>query len=349
MLYLFLITLCWLVILHGRKTDYSPGEIQILLDLHNNYRKRAVPEAANMMRLEWQDELASMAQDWADLCGFEHGHPKRDELPFNGIGQNLNKFTSTNPARLNSVEARTVQAVQAWWDEERWYNYESSSCTGPICGHYTQLVWARTQYVGCGYLNGSRCPGMFTYVVCNYGPMGNKGLDPKVPYIKGKPCSKCDSGHGWCEDGLCIECPGGNCDCPLQCKNCGVLNHKNCSCACAEGWDYADCSEACENSDSRFCSTLYEPNCGIIRPELCRAQCRHCAPFRNTTNTRKCCAGKICHNKGYLNTEGCHCVCKNGYSGNHCEHGAGNIIGSCWSLLLVLALVSLLYLLNLNC
>ncbi|MGH0115812.1 UNVERIFIED_CONTAM: hypothetical protein FKN15_046997 [Acipenser sinensis] len=84
---------------------------------------------------EWQDELASMAQDWADVCGFEHGHPMRDKLPFNGIGQNLNKFTSTNPARLNS------------------------------------LVWARTQYVGCGYLNGSRCPGMFTYVVCNYGPM----------------------------------------------------------------------------------------------------------------------------------------------------------------------------------
>ncbi|XP_066568621.1 cysteine-rich venom protein [Amia ocellicauda] len=344
MLPLCLIVLTLVIGLHGRKTDYTPEEIKILLDLHNNYRKQVEPQAANMKRLDWHDGLASMAQDWADLCSFEHGHMKTETPPFDGIGQNLNKFMSTDPSRLDSVEARTLQAVRAWWEEERWYDYKRSLCLGPVCGHYTQLVWARTQFVGCGYVNGSRCPGRFTYVVCNYGPRGNKGLEPKVPYMNGDPCSKCDSGQGWCENGLCIECPGGDCDCPLQCRNCGVLRNTTCSCACAEGWDYSDCSEACEDTEPSFCSKLYTPNCAVVRVEQCRARCGQCAPFRNTPSAPQCCGGKICYHKGFLNTRLCQCVCQAGRHGEHCELGGGHIDEFCLVSLLAPATLSLMYL-----
>ena len=38
----------------------------------------------------------------------------------------------------------------------------------------------------------------------------------RKPFRKGVPCTDCDTGHGWCEDGLCIDCPTGNCTCPLE-------------------------------------------------------------------------------------------------------------------------------------
>ena len=34
-----------------------------------------------------------------------------------------------------------------------------------------------------------------------------------------------------------MDCPDGNCDCPITCKNCGVLDEKNCKCICPPGWD----------------------------------------------------------------------------------------------------------------
>ena len=61
-----------------------------------------------------------------------------------------------------------------------------------------------------------------TNVNCHYGPPGNKGILPfgigRKPFRLGEPCTDCNSGHGWCDNGLCIECPDKNCDCPIKVK-----------------------------------------------------------------------------------------------------------------------------------
>ena len=63
-----------------------------------------------------------------------------------------------------------------------------------------------------------------TNVNCHYGPPGNKGILPfgigRKPFRLGEPCTDCNSGHGWCDNGLCIECPDKNCDCPIKVKFC---------------------------------------------------------------------------------------------------------------------------------
>lgn len=44
-----------------------------------------------------------------------------------------------------------------------------------VCGHYTQVVWKNSRYVGCGKAmaaNGT------LYYVCNYYPAGNTGGRP---------------------------------------------------------------------------------------------------------------------------------------------------------------------------
>lgn len=43
----------------------------------------------------------------------------------------------------------------------------------PKTGHYTQMLWAETTRIGCGYLNYLKGSQYNVYLVCNYGPAGN--------------------------------------------------------------------------------------------------------------------------------------------------------------------------------
>ena len=89
-----------------------------------------------------------------------------------------------------------------------------------VYGHYTQVVWAETEELGCGmvyYKEGSQWE---TIVVCNYAVAGNlKGnswfmiyfiLDIHLinlggeMYATGTACSACPAGYT-CDDGLCSK------------------------------------------------------------------------------------------------------------------------------------------------
>ncbi|XP_064611671.1 peptidase inhibitor 15-A-like [Liolophura sinensis] len=82
-----------------------------------------------------------------------------------------------------------------------------SECNG-VCGHYTQVVWAKSTKVGCGY---AKCPTLkmpsgntvknAIFVACNYQVAGNYAGLP--PFTMGKKCSKCPSGTK-CKDSLCV-------------------------------------------------------------------------------------------------------------------------------------------------
>ena len=127
------------------------------LDLHNRLRdKHGAP------RLVWSAELATLAQQYAQLLlqnqTFQHGmlidtHGKR-------MGQNLAWGTSPT--------WHVDDAVHAWYDEGKKYNYSTTSFD-PSTSHFTQLVWKSTTDVGIGVAtNGTK-----TIVVANYSPPGN--------------------------------------------------------------------------------------------------------------------------------------------------------------------------------
>jgi pathogenesis-related protein 1 len=68
--------------------------------------------------------------------------------------------------------------VDVWAGEKDNYDYASNRCAaGKICGHYTQVVWAATERVGCGL---AQCAGLAfgATIVCNYSPAGNSGGRP---------------------------------------------------------------------------------------------------------------------------------------------------------------------------
>ena len=134
------------------------------LEAHNRVRAGVQPAASPALeRLAWDDNLARVAQQWAQGCPSGH-------RPGGRFGENI--YWS------GGVQATADMAVNSWAAEAQHYNYQTMRCargaqaSWSICGHYTQLVWRGTQRVGCGIR--TDCPGTFSsVVVCNYDPPGN--------------------------------------------------------------------------------------------------------------------------------------------------------------------------------
>ncbi|XP_022101541.1 cubilin-like [Acanthaster planci] len=169
----------------------------ILLEAHNDFRGQVRPTAANMVALQWDDDLAAMAQVWADQCRFMHGGTSGSGR-YGWVGQNLWAGSGTGWDLYGIVES--------WFNEEQYYTYSNGQCSG-VCGHYTQVVWAESKFVGCAFRTCPTIQGLngwspASILVCNYGEGGNYiGMKP---YISGIPCSQCPAGYTSCIDGeLC--------------------------------------------------------------------------------------------------------------------------------------------------
>ena len=68
-------------------------------------------------------------------------------------------------------------------------NFISYYRFSPGTGHYTQMVWARTHKIGCGYSSYRGAGFIKKFIVCNYGDAGNLLNAPM--YQVGSPCSNC--------------------------------------------------------------------------------------------------------------------------------------------------------------
>jgi uncharacterized protein YkwD len=148
----------------GASTDAgSPEGSSLLLGLtaaHNQARATVVPAAATPLPpLQWSASLAATAQAWADRCAFVHSG--------GSSGENL--YADTGQGSAGAV-------VADWVSERAAYDFSSNTCSG-VCGHYTQVVWARSLRLGCGVTHcTSGSPfgsGAWNLWVCNYDPPGN--------------------------------------------------------------------------------------------------------------------------------------------------------------------------------
>ncbi|CAH1965723.1 unnamed protein product [Acanthoscelides obtectus] len=189
---------------------------EYIVSIHNDIRNHVAsgqetkgglgrqPSAANMNMLEWDDELAAVAQRWADQC-----------IPINETIQH----DICKRSKRFEVGQNVITAVTADQDFPElaalilhWYKQVGNVIPSDIdhfsgikrgqfmIGQYTQLVWAKTRYIGCGisiFLDiQSSTPKKKFYnhrLVCNYGPAGN--ILGHTVYQKGIPCSKCAWGQ----------------------------------------------------------------------------------------------------------------------------------------------------------
>ncbi|XP_055510560.1 peptidase inhibitor 16-like isoform X4 [Leucoraja erinacea] len=162
-----------------------------LVDAHNRFRSE-VPDATNMLRIKWDTHLEKIATKYSKKCAWKH-NPNRGR-----VGENL---YATNGALV------PAKGVEDWYMEIYDYDYNTMVCTaGKMCGHYTQVVWATTEKVGCNVNFCDKLHGLdnknLTILVCNYSPPGN--VVGVKPFKKGASCSECPSGYK-CVDKLCTS------------------------------------------------------------------------------------------------------------------------------------------------
>jgi pathogenesis-related protein 1 len=140
--------------------DAEPRELTGITAAHNAIRCRvARPQGGALVPLSWSASLATDAQRYADQlakngCRLQHAQTDHGENLFGGSGKN-----------------GAAAVVERWAAEERCFRYasfpETCSCT---CGHYSQIVWADTQRLGCGM---APCADGGEVWVCRYDPAGN--------------------------------------------------------------------------------------------------------------------------------------------------------------------------------
>jgi len=190
-----------LAVLAFASGQVSPADQQSIINTHNDLRRQVAkgretqgkpgpqPPASNMRQLVWDADLARAAQVLTDRCNFGHD-TSIPAGPWSGYGQNL------AAGGYGSWE----NAVKAWYNEVA--NFDNSGVGkyvfDPNTGHYTQVVWANTYAVGCGFTVCST--GWSPIYACNYGPPGNYINQPI--YTIGSAATACPSGTSP-NDGLC--------------------------------------------------------------------------------------------------------------------------------------------------
>lgn len=164
----------------ARVSSLSPQQQNEIVNVHNEFRRRVAsgneprgrpgpqPRARNMPNMAWDSELATIAQRWANQCRF--GHDTCRNVRRFQVGQNVATAWSTgsNPSSLRNL-------ITSWYDEVAQFdrNQVERFVFNMNTGHYTQMLWAASVRIGCGYVNHMVGNRNTVLLVCNYGPAGN--------------------------------------------------------------------------------------------------------------------------------------------------------------------------------
>ncbi|XP_044729443.1 Golgi-associated plant pathogenesis-related protein 1-like [Chrysoperla carnea] len=128
---------------------------------HNVYRQRHGAQPLTM-----SPELCDYAQTWANHLAHTNTFYYRNDRD---VGQNL----FCRPANALQTDVSGQEVSSYWYSAVRQYDYgkEPDVLHANVnAGHFTQLVWANSQYFGIGK---ARSRSGKVLVVANYSPPGN--------------------------------------------------------------------------------------------------------------------------------------------------------------------------------
>ncbi|KAL6940248.1 hypothetical protein ACO0QE_004145 [Hanseniaspora vineae] len=132
-----------------------------------NFQKKAL-ETHNLLRakhgaqkLKWSAELQNHAQIFLT-----------DEFVCNGTLQHTTAFKAGEIGESVALGYTDIeQAIDAFYQGQRYYSNENNSLVDEKAMRFTQLVWNNTEYVGCAYLN---CGSYYnSFFICQYTQKGN--------------------------------------------------------------------------------------------------------------------------------------------------------------------------------
>ncbi|OQV16836.1 putative Cysteine-rich secretory protein 2 [Hypsibius exemplaris] len=179
-------------------TDTSSPTVQaVVTALHNAYRRKH--PAANMLEMEWSEEAATLAQAWADQCTWNHSECSQRNTSKFHCGQNIAKA---------DYQMSWNATLQLWYSQIEHFKFDQNP--SGVVGDVTQLLWAKSWQVGCGYKFCSASGERFHLYVCNYCPEGNvipghfRPFEPSPD--RGRVCDQCGGPtSSKCNKGLCTN------------------------------------------------------------------------------------------------------------------------------------------------
>lgn len=139
------------------------ADAQKILAHHNEVRSEV-----GLPALKWDPTLAEYAQRWAAYLATNN----RCRIQHRGLAQKDGAHYGENIFWGSSAEAFTpLDASLSWYSEKEKYKYGriGDDYSQPT-GHYTQMVWRKTNAMGAGM---AVCASGAIIVVANYNPPGN--------------------------------------------------------------------------------------------------------------------------------------------------------------------------------
>lgn len=134
---LFLFTVVCAATWSASAASLTDMEKQVLLDAHNAARRAVSPTASNMQVMQWDNNIAAFAQEYAERCDFDHSsnseRSSKTGFGSDWVGENLYLTT----AQLSGTSIRG--AVDSWVGEKQYYTFSTGACSKEPCGHYTQV------------------------------------------------------------------------------------------------------------------------------------------------------------------------------------------------------------------
>src|SRR5690606_1447102 len=123
-----------------------------------------------------------------------------------------NIFKETLSGKLDKPDWKKV--LEEWFNELKVFNnkdYKKFKVHGPKTENFTQMIWAKSYLVGCGYAQVQKSKGYETYYICRYANAGNimnkpifNHEDKKIcKCLKGQSCGNKDFPGLCCFDGYC--------------------------------------------------------------------------------------------------------------------------------------------------
>eukprot|EP01084_Bolivina_argentea_P029060 53955_1 len=217
------ITSLWILnVIYSFPYDLTNHDRLMLLNAHNDKRVQVAngdyyndeynfqPGSSNMNSLFWDISLESVAMEYAKKCIKGHNTNRNTDIwtyenistfaykPTMWLGENWYSTSASIGSTTNPLQP-LLNGINWFFNEINEYNY-SNKYQKPAA-HYTQMIWANTRYVGCGF---SSCS-FGTLFICNYWPGGN--VLGQYPYISGPTCTECDKDRTECTDNkLCGGC-----------------------------------------------------------------------------------------------------------------------------------------------